>query len=244
MLNNITIILVNPQGDENIGMVARAMANCGFADLRLVSPVEYKTEGAKKWAVHAYPLIEQAKVFSSVKAACADLASIVGLSRRQGRTRPPLNSFIPAIIDISQRADRGGVALLFGSEADGLVKSDLALCDTIVSIPTDSGYPSLNLAQSVLLVCHQLYLQQLAPDFMLKPCAGRHPFLTKAETGPVLESIKQVLIDLKYNEGDGRLVGKIARHFKEIFGRAGLSRKDANMFFGLMSRIKAHIKEK
>ncbi len=240
MLNNISIILVEPQGDENIGMIARAMANCGLDDLRLVKPAEYKTAGSKKWAVHAFSIIEKAKKFNSLQAACADVSSVIALSRRKGRTRPPVYEFSQAMIKTAKQAAKAQIALVFGPEADGLSSADLVKCDTIISIPTDEAYPSINLAQSVLLVCHHLYLQQSLPKKQNIEIADSYTFLTKQEAEPVLMCIKETLVNLGYND-DNQLVSKITKHFAEIFGRAGLRCKDANMFLGLMARIKQKI---
>lgn len=268
MLKNISIVLVEPQGDENVGMTARAIKNCGITDLSLVNPVPFKTRGANKWACSAADLLMKAKVFQTLKEAVADSSLVIGTSRRQGKLRPPMSVYEKAVAKICARAKKNRVALVFGREDDGLNRDELDGCDMVLSIPTSNLYPSLNLAQSVLLLCHEIYKRQRCkeaekhlchcerseaiPDDS-RDCFGPRPrndnmkkpwpvFVSRREILPVLEKMEYTLKSLGYDDRDGgSLRQKIIREFSDLFGRGGLRRKDVNMFLGLLARVEEKI---
>ena len=244
MLENVSIILVEPAGDENVGMAARAMKNCGLTDLRLVKPVPFKTRGAKKWACNARDVLAKARVYKDLEDAISDVSLVVALSRREGKQRPPVLEHEKAASTILKRAKKGRVALIFGREADGLDRKELALCDMVWAIPTSKGYPSLNLAQAVLLASHKLFeclsLQAL-PRNDLK--GDPRSFVSKKEVKPVLKELYKALTHLGYDDRDnGKLRKKIMNEFERLFDRGGLFRKNVNMFMGLTARIKERTK--
>ncbi len=245
MLENISIILVEPQGDENIGMTARAIKNCGISKLRLVNPVPFKTYNAKKWACNAWDLLSNAKVFSDLKHAVYDASFVVGTSCRQGKLRPPSLSYKESLIKIYKHAKSGHVALVFGRETDGLNRKELDLCDVVFSIPTSSLYPSLNLAQAVLIVCHEIYKTYLVREKKLKKRQEKWPlFVSREEILPALDKLDCALRRLGYdNRDNGKLRKKIIKGFSDLFGRGGLRKKDLNMFIGLSARIMEKVKE-
>ena len=251
MLQNISVVLVGPQGDENVGMAARAMMNCGVTDFRLVNPVPFKTKGAAKWAVSAQDILQHAKVFSTLDEALADVSLVVGLSRREGKLRPPQLSSDQIVLKICSRMNRGGVvALVFGREDDGLSREELNRCDLVWTIPTSKSYASLNLAQAVLLACHEIFKREgVRITYLglrrkkLSIEKGDMIFVTRRQIAPVLERIDHALHLLGYdNQGGGILRKKIIHALSDLFGRGGLRYKDVNMFLGLMARIEERVK--
>lgn len=258
MLENISIVLVEPSGDENVGMAARAMKNCGLTDLRLVKPAPFKTGGAKKWACNANDVLHRAKVFKSFDDAISDTTFVVGLSRREGKLRPPILADCKAASTIYMRAKKGRVALVFGREADGLDRSELDLCDFVWTIRTSKLYPSLNLAQAVMVVGYKIFEKQRSPSTKLgasKEARGKENpplppfakggvggfeeiFVSKKEIAPVLKQLSRSLMCLGYDDHDGgKLRRRILREFERLFGRGGLFHKDLNMLLGLAARI-------
>ncbi len=244
MLENVSIILVEPSGDENVGMVARAMKNCGLTDLRLVNPARFRTSGAKKWACNAKDVLHKARVFKTLKDAAEDTALSVGLSRREGKLRPPSIADTRAPIIIYGRSKKGRVALIFGREADGLARDELQLCDYIWTLPTSTMYPSLNLAQAVMVAAHEIYKEHEYRRPKIKVRIGEEAFVPKMEIAPVVEDLSRALFKLGYDDSDGgKLRRKILREFETLFGRGGLFYKDINMFLGLTARIAERVRE-
>lgn len=237
MLQNISIVLVEPQGDENVGMAARAMKNCGITDLRLVNPVPFKTRAALKWACNADDVLKKAKIYPTLDKALRDASFIVGLSRRPGKLRPPSMTQEKIVAKIRSRAAKGRVALVFGREADGLARSELEQCEIIWAIPTSDQYPSLNLAQAVLIACHQIF-EKLEARSKKREVEENEVFVPRKRYQPALKAMERALKILGYDDEDGGVLReKILGIFSSLFGRGGLRQKDVNMFLGLSARI-------
>ena len=159
---NIIVVLDRPQDAVNIGAVVRALKNMGFAWLRLVQPRPFAVTDLERVAHHAEDVIAQIAVFATLDEALADTVYVVGASAitHGGRTlRRDVETLSHELIE---RAGVGKVALLFGTEDDGLDRTALDRCHCIVTLPTNPDYPALNLAQSVLLFLYELARRQRA----------------------------------------------------------------------------------
>ncbi|WP_377288800.1 RNA methyltransferase [Rhizobium sp. SG2393] len=151
------IILVHPQLGENIGMVARAMANFGLAELRLVNPRDgWPNEKAVSAASRADHVIDAAKVYETTEAAIADLSFVYATTARDRDGYKPVRSPVFASNTLRQRHRAGQkVGILFGRERTGLTNQEIALADEIVTFPVNPAFASLNLAQAVLLMSYE-----------------------------------------------------------------------------------------
>jgi tRNA/rRNA methyltransferase len=146
------IILVHPQMGENIGMCARAMLNCGLSRLRLVAPRDgWPQDSARATAADADPVIDGAEVFATLEEAIADCTRVFATTARERAHSTPVMAAQEAAEEISGLKDASTTAILFGPEASGLDSDSVAQADTLLRFPTNPGFPSLNLAQAVLL---------------------------------------------------------------------------------------------
>jgi tRNA/rRNA methyltransferase len=148
------IVLVRPQLGENIGKAARAMLNFGLTEMRLVSPRDgWPNPGAGPAASGADVVLERATVFDSVADAVADCGQVYATTvRKRGVTKPVVTPE-EAARDI--RTAEGRCAILFGPERSGLETDDVALARTIITVPINPEFGSLNLAQAVILVAYE-----------------------------------------------------------------------------------------
>jgi tRNA/rRNA methyltransferase len=153
------IILVAPQLGENIGTAARAMYNCGLGELRLVSPRDgWPNKKANAAASGADVVLQQARLFDSVEAALADLRHVYATTARD-------RYMVKRILTPrgGAREMRGFLAagescgILFGPERTGLVNDHIALADTVLTVPLNPAFSSLNLAQAVLLIGYEWF---------------------------------------------------------------------------------------
>ncbi len=168
------VILDAPQLGENIGAVARAMANFGLADLRLVNPREGWPQ-ARAWAAASgadWPL-NAARVYPSVAEAVADLTRVYATTARPRELSLPVLTPREAAAEIATAQASGeAVGLLFGGERAGLETADIALCQAVVTIPVDPRFHSLNLAQAVALNAYEWRMTQaMAPPPVFRPAA-------------------------------------------------------------------------
>ena len=147
------VILNAPQLAENIGAVARVMANFGLYDLRLVRPRDgWPQERAWASASGADWPLDNAKVFDRLEDAVADLHLVYATTARPREARLPVITPRQAATELYSAATQSqAVGLLFGGERAGLETLDIALCQAIVTIPIDPKFHSLNLAQAVAL---------------------------------------------------------------------------------------------
>ncbi len=148
------IILVRPQLGENIGKAARAMLNFGLTDLRLVSPRDgWPNPDAGPAASGADIVLQRARVYDSVAEATADRAHVFATTvRKRGVTKPVMT---PEQAAATVRSELGGSAILFGPERSGLETDDVAVARTIVTVPINPEFGSLNLAQAVILIAYE-----------------------------------------------------------------------------------------
>jgi tRNA/rRNA methyltransferase len=148
------IVLVRPQLGENIGKAARAMLNFGLAEMRLVSPRDgWPNPSAGPAASGADRVLEQAQVFGSVSEAVADCAHVYATTvRKRGVTKPVVT---PEDAASAIHTGPGRSAILFGPERSGLETDDIALARTIITVPINPEFGSLNLAQAVILVAYE-----------------------------------------------------------------------------------------
>jgi tRNA/rRNA methyltransferase len=151
------VILDKPQLADNIGAVARVMANFGLDRLRLVSPRDgWPQDRAWATASGADWVLDGVQVFDGVAAAMADLNTVFATTARPRETRQPVRTPREAARVLYDDTASGlVVGLLFGAERAGLETGDIALCQGIVTIPIDPRHQSLNLAQAVAINAYE-----------------------------------------------------------------------------------------
>jgi tRNA/rRNA methyltransferase len=148
------IVLVRPQLGENIGKAARAMLNFALTEMRLVEPRDgWPNPAAGPAASGADEVLAGAKVYPSVAEAVADCAHVYATTvRKRGVTKPVLT---PEAAAREIAGNRGRSAILFGAERSGLETDDVALARSIITVPVNPAFPSLNLAQAVILCAYE-----------------------------------------------------------------------------------------
>ena len=232
-LENICVVLVEPQGPRNIGSVCRAMKNFGLRDLRLVNPqTNHLVHGARQMAVKATDLLENARIFNSLEEALHDCVTAFGTTRRFGKYREDLLLPDAAAETALPLSTADPVGFVFGREDSGLHTAELDLCQHFVTIPTDEALPSMNLAQAVALCLYELRRAQ-----------GKIQLTGKGRKG--LAGVKSM--EKMYGHMEDSLMScgflnpqnpdHIMRAFRRIFGRAGLNEREVRILRGLWSQI-------
>jgi len=154
---SVDIVLVSPRNPLNIGAVARAMANFGFARLSVVSPFAPHWREARS-AVGAPELLLDARETVTLAEAVATCTLVIGTGtlthRKAEQPVVSLPSLAPLVRD--ELAGGGRIALVFGPEKHGLTREDLSWCHLLVEIPTDPRQPSTNLGQAVAVCLYEL----------------------------------------------------------------------------------------
>src|SRR5215472_3426186 len=189
------VILVEPQLGENIGTAARAMMNCGLDDLRLVRPRDgWPSAKAVAAASGADQVLERAQLYPSVSAAIADLVHVYAATvRDRGFVRRVVTPRRAATEMRAHLAAGEACGVLFGPERTGLLNDDVALADTVLTIPLNPGFSSLNLAQAVLIVGYEWFTSGSAavPETLLR--GGSRP-ATKDELLNFFDHLEEELV--------------------------------------------------
>lgn len=152
-----SIILVEPQLGENIGMVARAMANFGLAELRIVAPRDgWPNEKAISAASKADHVIDAAQIYDNLPTAISDLNFVVATTARERDGHKPVQGPVSSARDLRQRFLKGEkTGILFGRERIGLRNDEVGLADELVTFPVNPAFASLNISQAVLLMSYE-----------------------------------------------------------------------------------------
>ena len=148
------IVLVRPQLGENIGKAARAMLNFGLMEMRIVAPRDgWPNPDAGPSAAGADIVLDKAQIFDTTAEAVADCANIYASTvRKRGMTKPVVT---PQEAAAEIHNQPGKSAILFGREASGLASQDVALARSILTVPINPEFGSLNLAQAVILCAYE-----------------------------------------------------------------------------------------
>ncbi len=230
---NLAIVLVEPQGDRNIGSVCRVMLNFGFTDLRLVNPqIDHLSRDARMMAVKATTVLENAKIYSSLNDALEGCVTSLGTTRRFGRYRENMLHPEDAAELILPSSTEGCVALVFGREDNGLSTDELDLCQHFITIPTSEQQPSLNLSQAVGLCLYELIRVNGVAE---NKSYGRKNMATSDQIEGMFQHMRQALVNIGYLNPQNP--DHILRTYRRILGRAGLSEKEVRILRGLFNQI-------
>jgi tRNA/rRNA methyltransferase len=160
------IVLVHPQLGENIGTATRAMLNCGLTDLRLVAPRDgWPSDKARSAASGADAVLDQSRLFQTVEAAIGDLQHVYATTARDRYMVKRVVTPRQAAAELRALTGEGrACGILFGPERAGLLNDHVVLADTVISVPLNPAFSSLNLAQAVLLIGYEWFIAGETPS--------------------------------------------------------------------------------
>lgn len=228
------IILVETQLGENIGMSARAMLNCGLAEMRLVRPRDgWPNEAARATAADADRVLDGVAVFDHIDDAIADCHRVYATTARNRRLNIPGLDVDDAVTEMLAADAPGKTAILFGPEASGLDNETLSRADRLIHLATNPEFASLNLAQAVLLCCWQWW-DRANPG---QPAASSPVLAEKSATSAFVTRLEQAL------DGSGffltpELKPDTLRTLRTIFTRSNLTPEELRMLHGVLTALK------
>jgi tRNA/rRNA methyltransferase len=235
--DNLRVVMVSTRNPLNIGAAARAMANFGFSQLRVVNPYDVAFREARS-AVGAAPLLATAEEFSSVADAVADARLVVGTTSIGHRElQHSIRRLEYGGRLIRGRLENGPVALLFGSEKFGLSNEDLSHCHWLMRIPTVDRELSMNLGQAVALC-----LYELARDS--KAAAAKPERIRLAAAGEV-EQVTRMLMEALRRSGyvNPLTAGTTEEKVRRLAVRLRIPARDAPVLMGMLRQILWKVKE-
>jgi tRNA/rRNA methyltransferase len=228
----IRVVLCRPSHPGNIGAAARAMKTMGLTDLRLVAPERFPAPEAEWMATHAADVLEKARLHSTLEEAIKDCVAAFAMSARP-------REWSPQVLDVRAAAARaldldGPIAFVFGNESAGLTNEELFACQSLVHIPANPGFTSLNLAQAVQVVAYELHM-----------ASGASIPSTRPEKLATLDDIEGLYAHLEqaavtsgfYAPASG---SRLPERLRRLFSRVPhLEREEVNILRGLLKALLA-----
>jgi tRNA/rRNA methyltransferase len=226
----VRIVLCRPSHPGNIGAAARAMKTMGLADLRLVAPEKFPAPEARWMATNAIDVLDRARIHTTLAEAISDCIQAFALSARTREWSTP-------VLDVRTAAGRaleagGNVAFVFGNEQAGLTNEEILACQTLVHIPANPDFSSLNLAQAVQVVAYELFVS-------LKPETGKFrtekPATNRDREG-LYEHLERAAVESNFFDpaSGSRLPMRVRRLFSRV---PDLEREEVNILRGLLNAL-------
>jgi tRNA/rRNA methyltransferase len=232
---NTSLILVRPQMGENIGAAARAMANFGLRELRLVAPRDgWPSESAQAMSSGAFAHMDDVQVYASLAEALHDIHYAYATTARPRDMIKPVVTPREAAQQSYARDAAAKTAFVFGAERAGLDNDDVSRCHAIVTAPTSPDFSSLNLGQGVLMVAYELFCAQHEAT----PPAAVETALPAAQENfdNLFSRLEAALASGGFFRDEG-LRPKVTRNLRNTLMRAQMSDNEINTFHGVIRAL-------
>ncbi|QSE46932.1 RNA methyltransferase [Acinetobacter johnsonii] len=250
-LSHVRIVMVNTTLPANIGSALRAMKTMGLSKLVLVAPKTYPHPDIDALAAGATDLIKQIEIVETLADAIKDCHLVFGTSARS-RTipwplldaRPAAEKSISAVVN-----DQQEVAVVFGREDRGLTNEELAMANYHVTIPVNTDYGVLNVAQAIQVICYEMRMATLAavesgedevatmPVTDTKSMQWDEPLVTHEQMEQFYPHIEKMLAEIEFL--DPKNPRLLPLRLRRLFGRIQLDRMEYHLLRGIFSRVQA-----
>lgn len=227
---NVSVLLVRPLEPGNVGSVARAMKNMGLRRMKLVGDVDLSSRECRMMAMHASDILDGSTSYRSFRKAVATDHILIGTTSVRGRKRRTRVHTAREVAGIvSEYAVSQRVCLVFGPERKGLNEDQLARCHYLASIPSSSEFPTLNLAQAVMIMAYEIFVGEGGED------AGAFDLALQSEQEAMFQHIQTALIEIGFLSE--RNPDHIMRAIRRFLGKSDLSSRDVQIIRGIMSQM-------
>lgn len=236
-------ILVRPQMGENIGAAARAMLNFGLERLRVTDPRDgWPSPKAVAMASGAGRLLDHAGPFRDVAHAIGDCDYVYATTARGRELTKPILTPEAAMAEARALSAAGKrVGVLFGPERTGLENEDVVQANAIVTVPVNPEFPSLNLAQCVLLMGYEWRRQGVPVEPRVMELA-RTDFATRIEVEKLGDHFEEKLEAAGFFFPPTKAPG-MRLALRNMWARLGLTRAEVQSFHGMLRQIARHLKQ-
>jgi tRNA (cytidine32/uridine32-2'-O)-methyltransferase len=234
------IILDRPAHAGNVGAAARAMANMGFEQLRLVKPKQFPHQIAIDFAAGGVKVLDKAEIFPDINSACADLNYIVATTNRNRGQRQKMVSprdLGPHLLEVQQRPETK-IGILFGTERTGLESIDVERADILCNIPTSGDIGSLNLAQAVMVTTYEVMMGMgEGVTHINNNPKKQSPLATADDMDRFFNHLEETLIEIDFIKirQKKHMMGSL----KAIYHRAALDRREIAILRGVLTETTA-----
>jgi len=230
---NVRIILVGTTHPGNIGATARAMKNMGLADLVLVNPRHFPHDDATARASGAEDILQATSVVSSLEEALSDCTYVAGASARSRSIGWPGMAPRECGGRLVQESAHGVAAVVFGPEKSGLTNEDLDRCNTLVTIPAEPGFSSLNVAMAVQILAYEIRVAGM--DAAEPPSPPESPPATGAELEHFYTHLERVLTHARFLDPENPRL--LMRRLRRLYAKAEPDHNEVNILRGILAAL-------
>lgn len=231
-LKNISIILVEPKNAGNIGSTARAIKNMGLSKLKLINPVDYReVEDQKKMGYRSQDIIKNCQECTSLSEALAEMSLVLMATSRKGKWKKDFLTPKQAAEMIARRVKKDRVAVVFGREESGLTIDESQLGNYFIHIPSAVRYPSLNLAQAVMVIVYEIYQYTIGHSLPY----GLPKMANKEDFARLIENIWSLMKFLELKEPEK---GLFHRSLKRAINRTSWTKADIAVFDRICKQVR------
>ncbi len=226
----VRIILVGTTHPGNIGAVARAMKNMGLSDLVLVDPRYFPHEEATARASGAEDILAAARVVDTLDEALVDCHFAAGASARSRAIEWPTLEPRECADRLINESSAGTVAVVMGPEKSGLSNEHLDRCQVLLTIPTDPGFSSLNIAMAVQVISYELRLARLETP---QPAEPEVPPATAEEMEYFYRHLESVITATGFLDPDSPRT--LMRRLRRLYIKAEPDQNEINILRGILT---------
>jgi len=228
---SIYVVLVEPVGGVNLGLIARLIMNFDAKGLKVVNPKydETQLEIAYRFSARAQQVIDNIEVHSSLKDAIKDMDITFATSAII--SDEPIRKHLTPVeaAELVYRSGYNKVAIVFGREATGLTNEEIAMCDLLINIESSSKYRALNIANAASIILYNFYI-------MRKRSRRRPaPRVLRERAVIYFHNLSRVVAK------DELYVERAARAFSNILNRSAPDTKEIRLILGILRRLNIYI---
>jgi len=243
-LDNIKIILIEPQNPGNIGAAARAMKTMGLSQLVLINPLHFPHKDAFIRSTNATDVLENCVIADTLSEVISDCELVIGISIRDRGGFVPTLTARETAVKIIEEHKTSTIALVFGTESHGMSGKDIRLCNFCGYIPTNPEFSSLNLASAVQTFCYEIFQRKLQENLQqvnkLECELENKNYPSNQQLDYFYKQLEENLYKIGFIRPEHP--GIIMQRLRALFNRARLEAKEVNILQGILTSINNHIK--
>lgn len=229
------IILCRPSHPGNIGGVARAMKNMGLSQLALVQPLCEINAEAYARASGAGSVLDEAQIYTTLPDALSHCVDSFGFTSRRRERIARLYPLREAVTHAYEKAIHGPVAFVFGNETNGLTIEELSNCQSMVYIPANPEYASLNLAAAVQLLSYELYVaQSVIPTINYDVTTS--PPAQQQHLSHLMKSLENMLLESGYLDPNNPK--QLMTRLQRFIHRARVEEEEVHLLTGIFETVR------
>jgi tRNA/rRNA methyltransferase len=190
---------------------------------------------AQTMAVHARDVLDHARTFANLAGAVEDCGLAIGTTSRTASYRAIARPLREAAAELIALSATNRIAIVFGPEDFGLTKREIKLCQRLITIPTAPDYPSLNLAQAVMVVAYELMMAAGLNAARASRDRGLPALASSSAVDAMLSRLAEALIAIGFLPADNP--DHIMLAVRAMLGRSGVTAHECDIVNGIASQI-------